>query len=357
MNRARHLAPSGLRVARPFWAAAALPLAAALAACSGPTDSGPDDGIVPSDSAAALEAAANAFADSPELRAYGAYFDAIPTLPREQAYSLIRSIRTNQPPAQVRARAAVLDTAVGGVPVSWIDRSRRASGLIVYVHGGGYIAGPGPDEWIWITELASRTSSAAVGIVYRMPPDAPFPAAFNDAVAAVMAMSRAGDLPANRWILAGGSAGGGLAVATMRALLDQGVTRPAGLLLEAPWVDIAMTNPDLAASDAADPVLSRGWLGWAAELYANGTRLDDPRLSPVNASFSGFPATLLDVGTRDMFLPDVRRIRDRLRSAGAQLEYIEQPGAVHTYSQNLTRPEGQVGVAKIVKWLNGRFGR
>ncbi|MCW3014160.1 MAG: mlhB, partial [Solirubrobacterales bacterium] len=150
----------------------------------------------------------------------------------------------------------------------------------------------------------------------------------------------------------GGSAGGGLALATHRALLDRGADGPSGLLLTAPWVDLVLAAPELAASEKADGFLRRSWLGWAARLYAAGTPLDDPRLSPIHASFAGFaPAAHLDVGTHDLFLPDVRRLRDKLAAAGVDVTYVEQPGGRHTYPLFLERPEAQATVAAQARWL------
>ena len=150
-------------------------------------------------------------------------------------------------------------------------------------------------------------------------------------------MCASGELTDGRWTLAGDSAGGGLALATVRTLRANGCPLPAGLLLTAPCVDLAMTNPDLDASEPTDPFLRRGWLLWAGRLYAAGTPLEDPALSPINGSFAGFPPVHLNVGTRDLFLPDVRRLRDALQRAGVPVGYVEQQGALHTYPHEVTR--------------------
>ena len=322
-----------------------------VAAACGGTIPPPDSAArTAADSAAALARAANAFADSPGMRRAGRMASLLPRFPKWLANRVIRGMRENTPGKAVRQRARVVDTSYAGVPVSWINRDRRANGVIIYIHGGAYVLGPTADEWNWLTTLAERTNTAAVGIVYRMPTDHPFPAALDDAVAAVKALVQSGALPRDRWILLGGSAGGGLATATMRSLLDQGVS-PRGLLLLAPWVDLLMQDSATVAQDERDPFLSRNMLGWAARLYAGRTPIADPRISPINASFTGFPPTYIDVGTRDLFLPQDRLLRDRMRAAGVGVTYVEQDGGVHVYAQARGRPEAAVSIAAQAAWI------
>jgi acetyl esterase/lipase len=184
-----------------------------------------------------------------------------------------------------------------------------------------------------------------------MPPRHPQPAALQDVVSAVTAMHASGELPSGRWVLAGDSAGGGLALAAAQALRDSGGPLPAGLVLTAPWVDLEMANPELDASDPTDPILSRSLLGWSARLYANGLALDDVRLSPINGSMSGLPPVHLNVGTRDLLRPDVRRLRNALQEAGVPVTWIEQEGGIHTYPQQVDTPEAQWTIQSQVAWL------
>ena len=301
-------------------------------------------------------AAAAAFARSRVLRAIGRVAAFGPRLPRRLVGPVLKLLRAERPPVSVRWAMPHARASAGGVRCVWLNRDRRDRGVLVYLHGGAYIVGPAASEWHWLATIARRTGVAAIVVLYRMPPRDPFPAAFDDAAAAVAALLERGELRPDRWILAGGSAGGGLALSALRLLLDRGASPPAGLLAVAPWVDLELAGPGVPDADALDPILGRGWLRWAAGLYAGAVPLEDPRLSPLGASFAGFPPTRVDVGTRDLFLPDNRRLRDRLVADGVRVDYREQPGGVHTYPQFVFRPEARAALDVQARWVRERLG-
>jgi acetyl esterase/lipase len=159
-----------------------------------------------------------------------------------------------------------------------------------------------------------------------------------------------GRLGSGSWILAGDSAGGGLALAVAQVLRDRGGPSPAGLLLTAPWVDLELDRADLDAAAHSDPMLSRSFLRWCAQLYADGVPLTEPRLSPINASLAGLPPVHLNVGTLDLLRQDVVRLRDGLIRAGISVTFIEQDGGVHTYPQ-LEGAAAEWAVRSQAEWV------
>ena len=197
---------------------------------------------------------------------------------------------------------------------------------MVFLHGGGYFAGPDRGHWAWLTEVQRRTGSAGAMVLYRMPPRHPFPTALDDALAAIRSLLADGRITDGRWILGGDSAGGGLALAVAQAIRDAGDPLPAGILLTAPWVDVEMEQPEVLAEQREELVVGRSILRWGAERYAAGVPLDDPRISPINASVHGLPPVHLNVGTEDLFLHDDRRLRTALVAAGVPVTSIEQDG-------------------------------
>ena len=250
----------------------------------------------------------------------------------------------------------MLEDVVGGVRCTWLAPELRDEGVVVFLHGGSYLGGPGATQWAWLAEIQRRSGLAAAMVLYRMPPGHPFPAALDDALAAVRAMHSGGQLADGRWILGGDSAGGGLALATAQALRDAGGPLPEGVLLTAPWVDIELEHPDVLADERSDMVVGRSVLRWAAERYAAGVALDDPRLSPINASMGGLPPVHLNVGTDDLFLADNRRLRSLLEAAKVPVTCIEQEGAGHVYPQQITTSEAEWTIRDQVRWIHGRIG-
>lgn len=264
---------------------------------------------------------------------------------------IVQRGRAHRPPEKFVRDIPLDRSKPGGVPTMWLGRERRKTGTIVYLHGGAYVFGPASMQWAWLAEMHRRTGLAGAGVLYGMPPERPQPAALNDAIGAITAMHSSGELTEGRWILAGDSAGGGLALAVAHALRDSGGPDPAGLLLTAPWIDLEMAGSESAEAASQDPMLSRAAVEWAAELYADGLDRADPTLSPINGSMAGLPPVHLNVGTRDALLLDVRKLRDALAAAGVPVDYIEQEGAIHTYPQLIRPPEAQWALRCQTRWI------
>jgi acetyl esterase/lipase len=267
---------------------------------------------------------------------------------------LIKLQSQDPPTAKSVGKVSVERDQPGGVLTYWLAAEQRTHGTIVFLHGGAFIGGPEAGQWGWLSKICQRARIAAAAVIYRMPPRHPFPAALDDAIAAIEGLQVEGRLGEGNWLLAGDSAGGGLALAVAQALRDRGAPLPAGLLLTAPWADIEMANPELNASELTDPFLSRKLLSWCAGLYAGGAQLSDPRLSPLNGDMHGLPPVHLNVGTRDLLQPDVRRLQQALLKADVPVTYIEQEGGMHTYPQ-MAGAAGEWAVQEQVKWIATRF--
>jgi acetyl esterase/lipase len=294
---------------------------------------------------------ARSTADRWTFKMMGRMVRATAHLPSPLVASLWKRSRQNWPGKAITSTIEVARTMPANVPVVWLAPQQSPQGVVIALHGGAYVSGPMESQWNWMTEVQKRTSAAMAMVIYRMPPEDPHPAALEDAVNAIITMQESAQLVSGKWILFGDSAGGGLAVAVLNKLIEARRALPAGLLLTAPWVDLAMKNPDLEASEPADGFLHRSWLGWAARLYAGGRSLEDPSLSPLFGSFQGFPSTHINVGTRDLFLPDVRRLKQKLLEANVLVHYIEQEGGIHTYPLLLKTPEAQATIASQVQWI------
>ncbi len=299
---------------------------------------------------------ARSMADSWAFKLLGRMVRATAHLPTPIIASGWRRNRQNWPGKAITSSIEVTRTTPANVPVVWLAPKQAANGAVVALHGGAYVSGPVARQWQWMAEVQNRAAVAMAMVIYRMPPEYPHPAALEDAVNAIVAMQDDGHLTPGKWILFGDSAGGGLALAVVSRLIEAGRPLPAGLLLTAPWVDIAMKNPELEVSERADGFLHRTWLAQAAHLYAGGHSLEDPSLSPLFGSFEGFPPAHINVGTRDLFLPDVRRLTQKLLAANVFVHYIEQEGGIHTYPLLLKTPEAQATIASQAQWIRKTLG-
>ena len=182
------------------------------------------------------------------------------------------------------------------------------SRVLLFFHGGGFCSGTILSHRRMVTEAgrAARRRTLAVG--YRLAPEHPFPAAHEDALAAWRFL-RAQGIAAGAIAVGGDSAGGNLTIALVNRLRAASEDGPACTWLVSPWTDLTMSGPSLASKDADDPLIHKGYLGELADAYAPAP-LDrlDPLISPLFADFSGFPPTLIQVGSAETLLDDATRL-------------------------------------------------
>ena len=165
--------------------------------------------------------------------------------------------------------------------------------------------------------IAAFAPAVAYGVDYRVPPDGPYPAALDDCISAYRALLA--EVPAERIVVSGTSAGGNLAGALLLRARDEGLAMPAGALLLTPELDLTESGDSFDTLMGLDVVLSARLMEMNL-VYAGGADLAHPYLSPLFGDIAGFPPTLLQAGTRDLFLSNAVRMHRRLRSAGVRAE-------------------------------------
>jgi acetyl esterase/lipase len=219
-------------------------------------------------------------------------------------------------------------------------RPAQSTGGIVYVHGGAYVSELRRQHWTMIADLADATGTTVTVPIYGLAPD------HHTAEAISLMQAVLGDVsvggPA---YLIGDSSGGGLALAATMTWLENGGLAPRGLTLISPWLDIALRNPAIDAVEPRDPWLVSGGLRVCGRSWAADLALDDPKVSPLFGDVSGVPVTRIYIGTDDIFLPDCRRLRDRIPPGRIHLR--EEPGGIHVYPL-LPVPEGRAARQRIL---------
>lgn len=201
--------------------------------------------------------------------------------------------------------------------------------LLVHVHGGGYVFGGSeaclPEGLL----MAGYGGFNVISIDYRMPPDFPYPAAVDDAMAVYKQIVKTTE--PRRTGIFGASTGGGIIMCLILRAKAEGVPLPAAIEIGTPWSDLSKTGDSYFTNDMIDDELVSysGWLGDAAALYAHGHDLKDPMLSPIHGDLSGFPPTILTTGTRDLFLSNTVRVHRKLREAGVIADLNVFEGVSH----------------------------
>lgn len=226
------------------------------------------------------------------------------------------------PPADA---AEVKEVDAGGVPGLMVGPAGRPDApLTVYLHGGGYCAGSARAAAGIAGRLSAATRWRCLALDYRLAPEAPFPAAVEDTVAAVRWWARTGTTP-GPIAMVGDGAGGGLAVAAALALRDRGLRPPACVAALSPLADLTLRAASIDAADEEDPAGGRTLLVQMAAAYLQGTPAGTPLASPAHADLAGLPPLLALAAEGEALADDARALAARAERAGVRVQLTCTP--------------------------------
>jgi acetyl esterase/lipase len=235
--------------------------------------------------------------------------------------------------AQVPAPADVLQKqmeigGVGGIEVT--IPGNESERVILYFHGGVYVIGSAATSVPLVGSLVRRTGVNAITLDYRLAPEYPYPAAVEDARAAYQGLLAQGMDP-GQIVLAGDSAGGGLAVATLLAAREAGLPMPSCAFLMSPYADLTLSGATLTERQSLDPILTEEGLRVRAPEYVAGADAADPLISPIFGDLSGLPPLLIEVGSHEILLSDALRLAARAATSDVAVTLDVTPGVPHVF--------------------------
>ena len=212
---------------------------------------------------------------------------------------------------------------------AWImPRDERRSGVVLYLHGGGYTCGGLEYAKGFASTLASECGVRTFCAAYRLAPENPYPAALDDALEAYQYLLKKG-YAARQFMLCGESAGGGLIYALCLKLKALGLPLPCGLIGISPWTDLNGTGASYEKNREADPSMTPELLQFYAKCYTDDP--DDPFCSPLYGDLTGLPPSLLFVGGDEVMLDDTRMLHEKLLACGCRSRMIVAPERWHAY--------------------------
>ena len=252
-----------------------------------------------------------------------------------------------------RNDVVVHDNYFDGVPGSLvIPRDELRGGVMLYIHGGGFVAGSLTYAKGYASVLSYECGMRVFAVEYRLAPEAPYPAALDDVYLAYRAIVDSGTAPESI-VLAGESAGGGLIYSLCLKLREMGEAMPAGIISISPWVDLTLSGESYKNNREADPSLSEERLRYFANCYLGNYGTDtavtprdakeipvseeieakkkEPLVSPIFADLSKMPPSLIFVGEDEILLSDARDLEKRLNECGSHARLISRPGMWHAY--------------------------
>jgi acetyl esterase/lipase len=225
--------------------------------------------------------------------------------------------------------------------------------VMLYLHGGAYVV-CSPRTHRPITAFFARAGFRVFCPDYRMGPEHPFPAAVEDALSAYEGLLSRGTKPGNI-VVAGDSAGGGLALALLIALRDRKRPLPAAAALLSPWTDLAITGETIRTNARRDAYLNGPAAVKTAAFYLGSADPRDPLASPLYADLEGLPPTVVHVGEREILRDDSTRLVERVRAAGCEVVLSIWPVVPHVWQIfNRILPEGRESLAQMADFLHKR---
>ena len=243
----------------------------------------------------------------------------------------------------------------GGVPAEWtqVEGMDPQTGTLLYFHGGGYVQGSPTTHRRLVTAICRAAGFRALSVDYRLAPEDPFPAALEDVLTAYRWLTGPAGVEPGRVVVAGDSAGGGLAAALLLALLAGDEAQPAGAYLMSPWTDLAGTGASLRSRASVDPLIAGDGVPIVAAMYAGGHALTDPLVSPLYGDFAGAPPMLIQAGDLEVLLDDSVRLAERATAAGVDAELRVWPGAFHVFQIMVGLvPEADEAVEQAGAWMS-----
>ncbi|MBO1073994.1 alpha/beta hydrolase [Roseomonas marmotae] len=261
-----------------------------------------------------------------------------------------------------RLRVKVEPQTIGGVKVYLLTPEvippENQNRLLVHVHGGCYVLNPREAALPEAVFMAGFGRFRVIAVDYRMPPEAYFPAALDDAMAVWKAATQTTD-PRNMAIF-GSSAGGALTLEMVLRAKQEGLPLPAAIAPGTPMSDVTGAGDSFQTNAKVDNVLVSpdGFCDAATRFYARGHDLRDPLLSPIYGDLRGFPPTILTTGTRDLLLSNTARMHRALRRAGVEASLQVYEGQSHAqFYRDDTAPETREAFEEIAVFFDRHLGR
>lgn len=233
-----------------------------------------------------------------------------------------------------------------GCTVFVFEGSDEPDNTVIYMHGGAYVNEMTAFHIFYCDKLAASANARVIAPLYPLAPDHGYAETY-ELMRGLFTEESEKELPVT---LMGDSAGGGFAAAFCEYLISEGLPLPSRLVLFSPWVDISMSGSGYDELASVDPMLNRERLIPMGKAWAKELDTKDPLVSPLFGDVTGFPPTLIYVGTREILLYDVKAFYEKLTSSGADAKLIVGEGMNHVYPI-YPIPEAEAALGETVDFI------
>ena len=260
---------------------------------------------------------------------------------------LARLIVTPFPTIKVSKNYKVETKQVNGKNIFIVNPKTIVHNKIVfYLHGGAYIAGIAWPHWRFIHKLIDKSGVKVAMLDYPIAPENCYVDTIDMVLKSYQLLLKS--YSPSQIVFMGDSAGGGLALSIAQELLRKGLPQPDCMILLCPWLDVTMTNPDMAAIEKKDSLLSRKALTSAGKHYAREADRKNPLISPLYGVFEGLAPIHLFAGTHDQLTADARKLNELLKNSNVRFYYHEVDHMFHVWML-FPIPEAEKVLCQIVQ--------
>lgn len=247
---------------------------------------------------------------------------------RERVESGVRTYTEPSPRLQRKHRISKRDVN-GHLVWTIAPKENSGRGQIIYLHGGAYVNSFASQHWSFMSKLVDRLRCTVTAPNYPHAPEFHVRDVFEFLLPLYLEV--AGAAGAENVTLMGDSSGGGISLALAQRFREDGLLQPGNVILLSPWLDATLSNPEIAIVDRTDPFLGVQGLQYAGAAYARDVDPKSSLVSPVYGSLKDLAPVTVFIGTRDIFLPDCRKLRDQAAAENVKLNYREYDGMVHDW--------------------------
>jgi epsilon-lactone hydrolase len=248
-----------------------------------------------------------------------------------------------------------------GLSAEWIhpkgtpDLPGSGFPALFYTHGGGYVTGNCVDHRMHVAKFVQASGVGALLYDYRLAPEHPFPAAMQDTLNAYRWLLAQGVAP-DQIAIVGESAGGGLCLAGLLAIRDEGLSLPAAGVALSPWTDLTCSGASYRLNARRDVSTLGSWETWGS-YYVGQNDPCQPWISPLFGDLHGLPPVLIEVGDHEILLDDARRFADKARAAGVDVTLHVWEGMVHCFPLLAPMfPEATQAWEEVIGYIRKRLG-
>lgn len=230
--------------------------------------------------------------------------------------------------------------------------TQKINKVILYLHGGSYVAETSNDHWRFLEKVVNDTGATIILPDYPLTPKYTYKDVFTMITPLYKEIIEEVDI--NNLILMGDSAGGGMALALAERIGEENIQIPSKTILISPWLDIRLQNPEIDEVQKRDKELSKETLKLAGVAYAGEDGIDSYLVNPIDGNLSKLKNITILTGTNDILNPDVHVLQEKAKQIGVNIEIKEYESAGHIWIINNNSSEElvQKGYDDLIKLVN-----